>query len=86
VVKYDRLRDLLRRERRPAVTLTLAQISDAVPDGLPSSAHRYRAWWSNETAGSHVQARGWLDAGYIATAVNLSAGTVAFERLTREVG
>lgn len=86
VAKYDGLRDLLRRERRSAVTLTLAQISDAVPGGLPSSAHRHRAWWSNEAAGSHVQARGWLDAGYAVTAVNLSAGTVTFQPLTREVG
>lgn len=86
MAKYDGPRDLLRRERRSVVTLTLARLSDAVPGGLPSSAHRHHAWWSNETAGSHVQARSWPDAGYTVTTVNLYAGSVTFERLTREVG
>jgi hypothetical protein len=48
--------------------------------------HRYCVRWSNETAGSHVQARGWPDAGHIFTVVNLSAGTVSFERAAWDVG
>lgn len=81
MAKYDALRDHLRRQRRAVVTLTLAEIGEAIPGGLPASAYRHRAWWSNETAGSHVQARGWLDAGYAVASVNVAAGTVTFEAL-----
>lgn len=79
MVKYDALRDHLRRQQRAVVTLTLAEVGEAIPGGLPASAYRYRAWWSNETAGSHVQARGWLDAGYAVAAVSFADGTVTFE-------
>jgi hypothetical protein len=36
---------------------------DRLVDGLPPSAHRHRAWWSNERKGNHVQAAAWLEAG-----------------------
>ncbi len=81
MAKYDALRNHLRRQRRPVVTLTLAEISGVIPGGLPGSAYRYRAWWSNETAGSHVQVRAWLDAGYAVASVDVAAGRVAFEAL-----
>jgi hypothetical protein len=81
MAKYDALGDHLQRQRHAVVTLTLTEVGEAVPGGLPASAYRYRAWWSNETAGSHVQARAWLDAGYAVAAVNFDAGTVTFEAL-----
>ena len=76
--KYDALRDALRQRRPATVNLTFRQINDIVSGGLPSSAYRYQAWWSNETSGSHVQARSWLDAGYRVRQVDLTARAVTF--------
>lgn len=81
MAKYDALREHLRRQRRSVVTLTLPEISQTIPGGLPPSAYRYLAWWSNESAGSHVQARGRLDAGYAVAFLDVDAGTVTFEAL-----
>jgi hypothetical protein len=54
--KYDALAELLRRKRglRTQLDLRFAEISIAVPGGVPSSACRHAAWWANETSGSHV--------------------------------
>ena len=76
--KYDALRDALHRRRPAAVTLTFGQIDEIVPGGLPSSAFRYQAWWSNETSGSHVQALSWQVGGYRVVQVDLAARTVTF--------
>jgi hypothetical protein len=81
MAKYDALREHLRRQRGAVVTLTLSEIAEAVPGGLPQSAYRYRAWWSNEAAGTHVQARAWLDAGFAIASVDLVDATVTFEAL-----
>lgn len=81
MAKYDDLRDHLKRQQGPACTLTMAKISGVPTGGLASSAYRHRAWWSNETEGSHVQARGWLDPGYAVAAVDLAVGAVTFGRL-----
>ncbi len=79
--KYNALRDLLRQQGRATVSLTLAEIANAVPGGLPASAHRHRAWWSNQSGSSHVQARSWLDAGYSVAGVDMAGSVVTFERL-----
>jgi hypothetical protein len=80
--KYDALRGFLRQRHPADVALSLRQIAEIVPGGLPQSAYQYREWWSNETNGSHVQARSWQGAGYVVAAVNLTAGTVSFETST----
>jgi len=51
--------------------MSFDEINDLVPGGLPPSAYRHDAWWSNEDASgsTHSQSRlGWMAAGYIATA------------------
>lgn len=50
---------------------------DRLVGGLPTSARKYRPWWSN---GSHVQARAWRLAGWHVQEVNLAEGRVVFER------
>ncbi len=37
---------------------------DHIVGGLPASARRYSAWWSNEREGTQVQAHAWMDAGW----------------------
>jgi hypothetical protein len=51
---------------------------DQLVRGLPASARRYSAWWSNEVEGRHAQARAWVDAGWRVENVNLTAETVPF--------
>lgn len=75
VSKYDALRDYLRR-RGIEVRLTLDEVSDLVPGGLPPSAYRYQAWWTNDDR-THRQSRSWGDAGYTAHP-ELARGLVRF--------
>jgi hypothetical protein len=62
------------------VTLSFTHLEKILNDGLPHSASKHRAWWSNEVEGHHVQACSWLDAGWIVESVDLAAGWVRFCR------
>jgi hypothetical protein len=77
--KYNALRRQLERETGPSVEMTFDEI-DHVLGGLPASARRYSAWWSNEREGTHVQARAWMDAGWRVENVNLTAEKVRFTK------
>lgn len=79
--KYDVLKDRLSADGRAVVVLDWAELQDLLDGGLPASARRHRAWWSNEPQGRHAQARGWLDAGYLVDDVNLPSGPVIFKRV-----
>jgi hypothetical protein len=80
VGKYDGLREYLLRQHSDRVTMSFEQVAAVVPGALPSSAYNHQAWWANEVSGSHVEARAWLDAGFRATAVSLTARRVTFVR------
>ena len=75
--KYDPLREHLERLSPERVQLTFSEIARLV-GGLPPSAHRHPAWWSNERQGSHVQATAWLDTGRRVEDIDLNAGRVTF--------
>lgn len=78
--RYDPLRRYLADQSEPTVRTTFAQIEQILGVALPNSARRYRPWWANEAAGTHVHARAWLDAGRRTANVDLNAGTVEFIR------
>lgn len=79
MAKYDPLRDHLKANGDPIVTMSFAAIARIV-GGLPRSASEYRAWWSNDRAGKHhVQSRAWTKAGYLAEA-DLASQLVQFRR------
>jgi len=61
------------------VPLSFAEIEQIIDARLPPSAHNHREWWSNH-AGSHVQARAWLEAGWEVENVDQEARTVRFRR------
>ena len=75
--KYDPLQEHLDRLLPERMQLTFSEI-DRLVGGLPPSAYRHRAWWSNERRGSHVQAVAWLDAGRRVEDIDLNAGRVTF--------
>jgi antitoxin HicB len=65
------------------VQLSFAEIEQIIGDRLPPSAHNHREWWSNH-AGSHVQARAWLEAGWDVDSVDQGRQTVRFRRMANE--
>lgn len=78
--KYEPLRTYLDGRSETTVRATFAQIEEILGVALPPSARKYRPWWANEQAGTHVHARAWLDAGRRTSNVDLKAGTVEFLR------
>lgn len=78
--KYRGLSDPLQSQVRTTVEYTFAELDDVVPGGLPASAYNYAAWWSNETDGTHSQARSWMSTGWTVEQVNLQAQRVRFTR------
>jgi Family of unknown function (DUF6884) len=77
---YAPLADHLAAEGGFAVQLTFAQIERILGRRLPASARRYRAWWSNESSGSHSHAAAWMGSGWLVDGVDFNAGTVGFRR------
>jgi hypothetical protein len=53
VAKYSPLRRHLAAEVGSQAHMTFAEIDELI-GGLPASARRHRAWWSNERDGRHV--------------------------------
>lgn len=78
MAKYDALREHLRRRQNSPWTASLDELSQLVPGGLPSSAYRWHAWWSNSR--SHIEAHAWLDAGWRTEAVDLVRQRITFVR------
>lgn len=77
--KYAPLRRRLESEPGPTLEVTFAEV-DAIVGGLPASARRHSAWWSNEEEGTHVQARAWMHAGWRVEAVDRRGERVRFVR------
>lgn len=84
--KYDGLRDLLARQSESRVRLSFAQVEAVVPGGLPASAFRHAAWWSNEESGTHSHARSWLERGWRVTELDLRGREVSFARASPSAG
>ena len=80
MAKYDPLAAWLRRQLdRREVTLGFDDVERLIESGLPASAHRHQAWWSNSE--SHVQATAWMAAGWHVDAVDQRARRVRFRRV-----
>lgn len=79
---YEALSDHLRSLNRGVEELTFARLERILGRPLPASARRHRAWWANESQGSHSQARSWMGAGWVVDAVDPQSGSVRFRRIT----
>ena len=60
------------------ITISFDQVERIIGDKLPNSAKRYRAWWSNEESGGHVQSHAWMNANWVVETVNLNDKWVRF--------
>jgi hypothetical protein len=77
VAKYDPLFEHLCRCADGPIELTFSEIEHLVGP-LPASASRHQGWWSNDSAGGHVQAAAWLNAGREVESVDRNRGRVRF--------
>ncbi|WP_442869602.1 DUF7662 domain-containing protein [Bradyrhizobium sp. CCBAU 11386] len=71
---YEPLHQRLLSERRQIVRLTFSEMEEILRRKLPASAHKFTAWWSNESSMKvgHTQARAWMNAGFRAHASIIS--------------
>lgn len=77
---YSPLAEHLRDHEDLDVLLSFAQIERILSRSLPASARRHRAWWANESKGTHSHAAAWMTVGWLVDAVDFNAGTVRFRR------
>lgn len=63
--KYDAIRDLL-RAKSGVVTISMDDLSERIPGGLPKSAYIWEWWWANGDE-THTQSGSWAAAGYDAS-------------------
>jgi hypothetical protein len=80
--KYDPLKHHLASQWLPEVPMTFAQVEAVLGAKLPRSAYTHAAWWANESEGSHVQAKAWLDAGFETADVDKASRKLTFKRVT----
>ena len=60
---------------------TFQDVEAVLGFSLPNSARIHRPWWSNQTTGGHSHALAWHAAGWRASAVDLGAEALVFERV-----
>lgn len=78
--KYAALTRHLSSKAGSRVSMTFSDLEAVLGFRLPASARTHRPWWANSGHG-HVQARGWLDAGYQSEQVDLEHEKLVFVRL-----
>lgn len=77
--RYQPVGDFLRRQRAGEVRLSFLEVERLAGTGLPASAWRHRAWWSNHP-GNNPMTRVWLDAGFRTGQVDMQGRTLVFRR------
>ena len=75
--KYEPLADHLRGSGQTALPMTFSEIEKIIGSGLPASAFRHRAWWSNNPSNS-VITYAWLKAGYKTAKVDMPGRRLVF--------
>ena len=78
--KYEPLTKFLDAKPRDQWAAKFAEIEEVLSFKLPPSARKHRAWWSNATKGNQSQSKGWIDAGWFVSAVDIPNETVWFAR------
>jgi hypothetical protein len=62
--------------------MTFAEIERVTGTKLPTSARKYRPWWSNNARNS-VMTKVWLDAGFRTEQVDMVSRKVVFRRIQK---
>lgn len=77
--KYEPLANHLSESGQAAIPMSFAEIERIIGAGLPPSAFRHRAWWSNNPSNS-VITYAWLKAGYKSADVDMPGRQLVFRR------
>jgi hypothetical protein len=77
---YAPLAEHLGRLESSFTQVSFAEIERILGRPLPASARRYRAWWANESKGTHSHAAAWMSVGWLVDSVDFNGGTVRFRR------
>jgi len=77
--KYEPLAQYLAERGDDSWEARFSDIERVLGFPLPRSAREYPAWWANQD-GSHSQTKGWRDAGWETSNVDLPARRVRFVR------
>ena len=77
--KYRALFEHLDARQEDERRAEFSEIERILGFGLPLSARRYSAWWSNNDH-RHSQARAWLAAGWEVSKLDMDAETVTLRR------
>ncbi len=64
--------------------LGFSKIEEIISRKLPISAYKHRAWWGNETKGSHIHARNWLNSGWKVGKLSIKDKIVEFVRTSKQ--
>lgn len=75
--KYAPLEGHLKLIGGDEVPMRFAEIEQVIGDELPTSARKYRPWWSNNVQNS-VITKAWLNAGYKSAQVDMAAEQLVF--------
>lgn len=71
--------------QKSPLRLTFDQIERIIGSPLPESAHRYQAWWANQSGKGHSQAYSWACAGWRTSELDLEGRTVTFRYVADEI-
>lgn len=81
--KYQPLTHYLENQSEEIWEAQFSEVERVLGFPLPRSAYEYAAWWANQVPG-HTQTRGWRDAGWETSQVDLVSKKVRFRRGVRE--
>lgn len=77
--KYDPLHDFLARAEVDEAPMRFDEIEQVLGFGLPASARRHPAWWSNSHE-TNVAVNAWRSAGFRTSRVDLGGERLVFVR------
>lgn len=78
--RYQPLADFLAAKKGDRWDASFSDVEAQLGFSLPQSAHRYPAWWANQTGGGHSQTAGWRSVGWRTASLDLQGKRVRFER------
>jgi hypothetical protein len=78
--RYQPLADFLAGKKALEWEASFEEIESQLGFPLPESAHKYPAWWANQSGPGHSQTKGWRGAGWKTAGLDLERKRVRFER------
>lgn len=78
--RYQPLAEFLASQKGDCWEANFDEVEAQLGFSLPQSAHRYPAWWANQSGNGHSQTAGWRSVGWRTAGLDLARKRVRFER------